>query len=84
MTELIDEMNLQERIIGIPPPGCSVFAYYYFDVDMAESAHGRGAAVATGIKRAFPEAIVSLTRGMAILLPSVLQRLYTLPIEERK
>ncbi len=63
MTEVIDEMNLQERAIGIPPPGCSVFAYYYFDVDMAESAHGRGAAVATGIKRAFPEAIVFTYQG---------------------
>lgn len=63
MTELIDEMNLQDRIIGIPPPGCSVFAYHYFDVDMAESAHGRGAAVATGIKRAFPEAIVFTYQG---------------------
>ena len=63
MTEVIDEMNLQERVIGIPPPGCSVFAYHYFDVDMAESAHGRGAAVATGIKRAFPEAIVFTYQG---------------------
>jgi 2-oxoglutarate ferredoxin oxidoreductase subunit beta len=63
MTELIDEMNLRERIIGIPPPGCSVFAYHYFDVDMAESAHGRGAAVATGIKRAYPEAIVFTYQG---------------------
>ncbi len=63
MTELIDEMNLQDRIIGIPPPGCSVFAYHYFDIDMAESAHGRGAAVATGIKRAFPEAIVFTYQG---------------------
>jgi len=63
MTEVIDEMNLQERAIGIPPPGCSVFAYYYFDIDMAESAHGRGAAVATGIKRAFPEAIVFTYQG---------------------
>jgi 2-oxoglutarate ferredoxin oxidoreductase subunit beta len=63
MTELIDEMDLQEKIIGIPPPGCSVFAYYYFDIDMAESAHGRGAAVATGLKRAFPEAIVFTYQG---------------------
>jgi len=61
--EVIDEMNLQERVIGIPPPGCSVFAYQYFDVDMAESAHGRGAAVATGIKRAYPEAIVFTYQG---------------------
>jgi len=63
MTELIDEMNLQDKVIGIPPPGCSVFAYNYFDIDMAESAHGRGAAVATGLKRAFPEAIVFTYQG---------------------
>ncbi len=56
-------MNLQERAIGVPPPGCSVFAYYYFDVDMVESAHGRGAAVATGIKRAYPEGIVFTYQG---------------------
>ena len=61
--EVIDEMKLEERVIGIPPPGCSVFAYNYMDVDMAESAHGRGAAVATGIKRAYPEAIVFTYQG---------------------
>jgi len=63
MTEVIEEMNIQDRAIGIPPPGCSVFAYYYFDVDMAESAHGRGTAVATGIKRAYPEAIAFTYQG---------------------
>ena len=63
ITELIDEMNLQDKTIGIPPPGCSVFAYNYFDIDMAESAHGRGTAVATGIKRAFPEVIVFSYQG---------------------
>ncbi len=61
--EVIDEMDLQDKAIGVPPPGCSVFAYYYFDVDMVESAHGRGAAVATGIKRAFPEAVVFTYQG---------------------
>jgi 2-oxoglutarate ferredoxin oxidoreductase subunit beta len=63
VAEVIDELNLQDKTIGIPPPGCSVFAYNYLDVDMAESAHGRGAAVATGIKRAFPEAIVFTYQG---------------------
>ena len=63
MCEVIDEMGLQDKAIGIPPPGCSVFAYDYFDVDMAESAHGRGAAVATGIKRAYPQAIVFTYQG---------------------
>ena len=61
--EVIDELNLQDKTIGIPPPGCSVFAYYYFDVDIVESAHGRGTAVATGIKRAYPEAIVFTYQG---------------------
>jgi 2-oxoglutarate ferredoxin oxidoreductase subunit beta len=63
LTEVIDEMNLQDKAIGIPPAGCAVFAYYYFDVDMAECAHGRGAAVATGLKRAYPEAIVFTYQG---------------------
>ena len=63
ISEVIDELNLQDKTIGIPPPGCSVFAYNYFDVDMAESAHGRGAAVATGIKRACPEMIVFTYQG---------------------
>jgi len=53
--EVIDELNLQEKAIGIPPPGCSVFAYYYLDVDMVESAHGRGMAVATGISVPIPK-----------------------------
>jgi 2-oxoglutarate/2-oxoacid ferredoxin oxidoreductase subunit beta len=61
--EVVDEMGLREKTIGIPPPGCSVFTYNYLDVDMAESAHGRGAAVATGIKRAMPESIVFTYQG---------------------
>ncbi|MBI2869713.1 MAG: 2-oxoglutarate oxidoreductase [Chloroflexi bacterium] len=61
--EVIDEMGIQGRTIGVPPPGCSVFAYHYFDVDMVESAHGRGTAVATGIKRAYPEGIVFTYQG---------------------
>lgn len=62
-SEVKDELNIQEKTIGVPPPGCSVFAYYYFDVDMVESAHGRGAAVATGIKRANPEGVVFTYQG---------------------
>lgn len=61
--EVIDELNIQDKTIGVPPPGCSVFAYYYFDVDMIESAHGRGAAVATGIKRANPDSVVFSYQG---------------------
>jgi 2-oxoglutarate ferredoxin oxidoreductase subunit beta len=61
--EVVDEMGLTERVVGVPPPGCSVFTYNYIDVDMAESAHGRGAAVATGMKRAFPDTIVFTYQG---------------------
>jgi 2-oxoglutarate ferredoxin oxidoreductase subunit beta len=63
IAEVIDEMGLQDKIIGTPPAGCSVFAYYYFDFDMVESAHGRGAAVATGMKRAYPEIVVFTYQG---------------------
>jgi 2-oxoglutarate ferredoxin oxidoreductase subunit beta len=63
VTEVIEEMNLQERIVGINSAGCSVFAYNYLDIDMAESAHGRGLAVATGLKRASPETIVFTYQG---------------------
>lgn len=61
--EVIDEMDLQDKTLGIPPPGCSVFAYHYYDVDMAECAHGRGAAVATGVKRANPDVVVFTYQG---------------------
>ncbi len=63
LCEVFDEMSLQDRVVGIPPPGCSVFTYNYLDVDMVESAHGRGAAVATGIKRACPEVLVFTYQG---------------------
>jgi 2-oxoglutarate ferredoxin oxidoreductase subunit beta len=61
--EVIDELNLQERIIGIPPAGCAVLAYDYFDIDMGEAAHGRAAAVATGLKRVLPDRVVFTYQG---------------------
>jgi len=61
--EVIDELGIRERTIGIPPAGCAVLAYFYFDVDMTEAPHGRGAAVATGIKRLQPDRIVFSYQG---------------------
>jgi 2-oxoglutarate ferredoxin oxidoreductase subunit beta len=63
IAEVIDELNIRERIIGVPPAGCAVLAYNYFDVDMGEAPHGRGAAVATGLKRAMPDRIVFTYQG---------------------
>ena len=54
----IDELGIQNRAILVSPVGCSVFAYYYFDVGNVQVAHGRAPAVATGVKRAHPESIV--------------------------
>ncbi len=63
LAEAIDELGIQEETIGVAPVGCSVLAYYYFDVDMVEAAHGRAPAVATGIKRVFPEKYVFTYQG---------------------
>ncbi len=61
--EVIDELGIQEITIGVPPAGCAVLAYFYFDVDMGEASHGRAAAVATGLKRALPDRIVFTYQG---------------------
>ena len=58
VAEVIDELGIKDRVIGIAPVGCAVSAYDYWDIDMSEAAHGRVAAVATGLKRARPDAIV--------------------------
>jgi len=63
VAEVIDEMGIQEKTIGVPPAGCAVLAYNYFDVDMGEAPHGRGAAVATGLKRVLPDRMVFTYQG---------------------
>ena len=47
IAEVLDEMNITEKTIGVAPVGCSVFAYNYFDCDFVEAAHGRAPAMAT-------------------------------------
>lgn len=59
----IDELGIQDRAILISPVGCSVFAYYYFDVGNVQVAHGRAPAVATAVKRAHPGSIVVSYQG---------------------
>jgi 2-oxoglutarate ferredoxin oxidoreductase subunit beta len=63
VAEVIEELDIGEKVIGVPPAGCAVLAYNYFDVDMGEAPHGRGAAVATGIKRMLPDRIVFTYQG---------------------
>ena len=63
VAEAIDELGLGEKTIGIAPVGCAVFAYKYFNCDMYEAAHGRAPAMATGAKRARPDACVFTYQG---------------------
>jgi 2-oxoglutarate ferredoxin oxidoreductase subunit beta len=63
IAEVVDELGLKDRMTGVAPVGCSVFAYKFFDFDMAQAAHGRAPAVATGMKRARPEMNVFTYQG---------------------
>ncbi|MFA9389167.1 MAG: thiamine pyrophosphate-dependent enzyme [Prolixibacteraceae bacterium] len=63
IAEVIEEMNIQEDVVGVSPVGCSVFAYNYIDIDWMEAAHGRAPAVATGYKRVNPKKYVFTYQG---------------------
>ena len=63
LMEVIDEMGIQHDTIGVAPVGCSVLAYEFMNVDMAQAAHGRAPAVATGIKRLWPDKYVFTYQG---------------------
>ena len=61
--EALADMNLQDRTVVISPVGCSVFAYYYFDAGNVQVAHGRAAAVGTGLSRTKNDAVVVSYQG---------------------
>jgi len=61
--EVVEELGLQEDTIGVAPVGCSVLAYEFMDIDMTQAAHGRAPAVATGIKRLWPDKYVFTYQG---------------------
>ncbi|NLB73690.1 MAG: 2-oxoglutarate oxidoreductase [Firmicutes bacterium] len=63
IAEVIDELGVREKTIGISPVGCAVLAYDYFDCDFVEASHGRAPAVATGIKRCLPDSVVFCYQG---------------------
>lgn len=63
VAEVLDELGLRKKSIGIASVGCSVFSYYYFNCDMVQCPHGRAPAVATGVKRSKPDSIVFTYQG---------------------
>ena len=63
VAEVIDEMGIKGNTIGVASVGCSVFAYNYFDLDFVQAPHGRAPAMATGVKRVFPDHFVFTYQG---------------------
>ena len=63
VAEVLDELDIEGRTVGIAPVGCSVMAYNFFGCDMIEAAHGRAPAVATAAKRVLPQNIVFAYQG---------------------
>jgi 2-oxoisovalerate ferredoxin oxidoreductase beta subunit len=63
IAEALHELGLQDKTVFVSPVGCSVFAYYYFDVGNVQAAHGRAPATATAVKRACPDKIVISYQG---------------------
>ncbi len=63
IAEVIDEMGMAEKTVGISPVGCAVFMYNYLDIDCQEAAHGRAPALASAIKRLWPDRLVFTYQG---------------------
>ena len=63
IAEVVDELMIREKVVGVTPIGCAVIAYDYWNFDCCEAAHGRALAVATAIKRVRPQNIVFTYQG---------------------
>ena len=63
VAEVMDELDIEGKAVGVAPVGCSVMAYDFFGCDMIEAAHGRAPAVATAVKRVHPDNVVFSYQG---------------------
>ncbi|HAN44830.1 MAG TPA: 2-oxoglutarate oxidoreductase [Ruminococcaceae bacterium] len=63
VAEVLEELNIDQKAVGVAPVGCAVMAYDYFTCDMVQAPHGRAPAVATGLKRALPDNIIFTYQG---------------------
>lgn len=61
--EAMGDLAIVGRTIGVTSAGCSVRNWKQFACDMTMGLHGRGPAVATGLKRTAPECIVFTYQG---------------------
>ena len=63
IAEVIEEMGMEDKAIGVSPVGCAVFAYNYLDIDWIQAAHGRAPSVATALKRLNPDNLIFTYQG---------------------
>ncbi|HEX3038330.1 MAG TPA: thiamine pyrophosphate-dependent enzyme [Oscillospiraceae bacterium] len=63
VAEVLDELGVEGKTVGVASVGCSVMSYNYFKCDMVQAPHGRAPAVATGLKRAKPENVIFTYQG---------------------
>ena len=63
VAEVLDELNVADKAVGVAPVGCAVMNYDYFTCDMVQAPHGRAPAVATGLKRALPDGVIFTYQG---------------------
>nr|HPL06283.1 thiamine pyrophosphate-dependent enzyme [Bacteroidales bacterium] len=63
IAEVIEEMGMEDKAMGVSPVGCAVFIYKYINIDFAEAAHGRAPALATAMKRLRPDKLVFTYQG---------------------
>lgn len=63
IAEVIEEMGMEDKALGISPVGCAVFIYKYIDIDWEEAAHGRAPALATAMKRLWNDRLVFTYQG---------------------
>ena len=63
IAEVVEEMGMEEKTIGICPVGCAEFAYRYLDIDWIEASHGRAPACASALNRLWPDHLVFTYQG---------------------
>ena len=61
--EVLDELNLVDRSIGIVGHGCYTQIITTADVEFLQCLHGRAPAVATGMKRMLPDRAIYTLQG---------------------
>jgi 2-oxoglutarate ferredoxin oxidoreductase subunit beta len=63
VAEVLVELDVLGKSVGVAPVGCSALSYDFFACDMHQAAHGRAPAVATGIKRTNPDLVTWTYQG---------------------